>query len=112
MAFGVTWFPDNDERELLTQSLGNLVLVRRNQNDRASNQDFFRKKAIYFKHAQGDMPVITREISTFDTWTPDQVRAREERFIEIISRIWRLDLSAMRSRGGEVEMVRRRRRAS
>nr|PZN83852.1 MAG: hypothetical protein DIU57_09425 [Pseudomonadota bacterium] len=104
------WFPDNDERELLTQSLGNLVLVRRNQNDRASNQDFFRKKAIYFKHAQGDMPVITREISTFDTWTPDQVRAREERFIEIISRIWRLDLSAMR-RGDDLEMARRRRRA-
>src|SRR5690606_41384694 len=100
----------NDERELLTQSLGNLVLVRRNQNDRASNQDFFRKKAIYFKHAQGDMPVITREISTFETWTPDQVRAREERFIEIISRIWRLDLSAMR-RGDDLEMARRRRRA-
>ena len=106
------WFPETDERELLTQSLGNLVLTRRNQNDKASNQDFARKKAVYFRHAHGEMPAITREIDTADTWTPSQVRAREARFLQILARIWRLDLSAMQSQEGEVRsMTRRRRRA-
>lgn len=105
------WFPDTEERELLTQSLGNLVLVRRTQNDRASNQDFPRKKAIYFRRAQGEMPVITREIEAAQTWTPEHVRAREMRFLQILSRIWRLDLSAMQA--GELRfLARRTRRAS
>lgn len=107
------WFPDTEERELLTQSLGNLVLVRRTQNDRASNQDLPRKKAIYFRHAQGEMPAITQEIEAIQTWTPEHVRAREERFLQILSRIWGLDLSAMQSHNGELRgFTRRRRRAS
>jgi len=106
------WFPDNDEREHLTQSLGNLVLVRRTQNDKASNQDFARKKAIYFKHAQGEMPVLTREIEAAGVWTPAQVREREERFLQILARIWHLDLSTMLNSNGEVHpFAARRRRA-
>ena len=106
------WFPDNEERELLTQSLGNLVLVRRTQNAKASNQDFNRKKAIYFRHAQGEMPAITREIEAPESWTPAHIRERESRFLTILASIWRLDLSAMQARNGEViSMVRRRRRA-
>lgn len=104
------WFPETDERELLTQSLGNLVLTRRTQNDKASNQDFARKKAVYFKHAQDEMPAITREIEAAEIWTPTHVRAREERFLQILAQIWRLDLSAMQSREGEVRTVTRRRR--
>lgn len=104
------WFPDNDEREQLTQSLGNLVLVRRTQNDKASNQDFARKKAIYFKHAQGEMPAITREIAPADSWTPAHVREREERFIQILSSIWRLDLPAMQFRETESRSLARRKR--
>ncbi len=102
------WFPDNDERELLTQSLGNLVLVRRSQNDKASNQDFARKKAVYFRD-DGEMPAITREMAAAEAWTPAQVREREGRFLDILARIWRLDLSAMQSRDGEIRPRRRRR---
>ncbi len=105
-----TWFPDNEAREALTQSLGNLVLVRRSQNDKASNQDFARKKAIYFRQGHGDMPAITREIENAETWTPAQVRAREERFLQILARIWRLDLSAMQTRDGDARSPARRRR--
>jgi len=105
------WFPDTDEREMLTQSLGNLVLTRRTQNDKASNQDFARKKAVYFKHASGEMPAITREIETAETWTATHVRAREDRFLQILTRIWRLDLSTMQqSREGDARTVTRRRR--
>ncbi|MGB3719411.1 MAG: DUF262 domain-containing HNH endonuclease family protein [Hyphomicrobiaceae bacterium] len=104
------WFPDNDEREYLTQSLGNLVLVRRTQNDKASNQDFARKKAIYFKYAQGEMPALTREVQEAEVWTPVQVREREERFLRILAHIWQLDLSALLDRSGEVNSFTARRR--
>lgn len=104
------WFPDTDEREQLTQSLGNLVLTRRSQNDKASNQDLARKKAVYFRHSHGEMPAITREIATADTWTPVHVREREERFLQILSRIWRLDISSMYAREGDVRTISRRKR--
>ncbi len=106
------WFPDSDEREQLTRSLGNMVLVRRTQNDKASNQDFARKKAIFFKQPEAPVPAITREISALETWTPAVVRAREERFLRILSEIWRLDLSAMKEADGQDAgyPIRRRRR--
>ncbi len=90
-----TWFPEADERERLAQSIGNLVLVRRTQNDRASNQDFARKKAIFFKPGDGDMPVLTREVNELESWTPVEIRAREARFLRILEEIWRLDLSGV-----------------
>ena len=43
-----TWFPQPDERERSTHSLGNLVLVTREQNERARNADFARKLVAYF----------------------------------------------------------------
>ena len=88
-----TWFPEPDERERLTHSLGNFVLVKRSQNDRASNQDLERKLAIYFDSASGDMPAITREIEAVREWGPAQIKAREERFVRILSDIWGLELA-------------------
>lgn len=97
------WFPEADERERLAQSIGNLVLVRRTQNDKASNQDFARKKAIFFKPGKADLPVLTQEISDLDVWTPIEIKARELRFLRILEDIWRLDLSAVPfAEGGEL----------
>ena len=41
------WFADAEEREICTESLGNLVAVTQKQNDRARNQEFSRKREIY-----------------------------------------------------------------
>jgi Protein of unknown function (DUF1524) len=95
-----TWFPESDERDRLTQSLGNLVLIRRSQNDRASNQDFDRKKAIYFAGGGETMPAVTRDIEMASEWKPEQIRAREERFLAELGRLWGLDLSAVTSANG------------
>ena len=42
------WHPDPERRERCTDSLGNLVLVTKDQNDKAGNHDFARKLDIYF----------------------------------------------------------------
>jgi hypothetical protein len=89
-----TWFPDPNERDSFARSLGNLVLVRRSQNDRASNQELDHKQAVYFSGRPDSMPVITREIATARQWGPAEIRSREERFLRILSRIWGLELMA------------------
>jgi hypothetical protein len=91
------WFPDPNERDNFTQSLGNLVLVRRSQNDRASNQELERKQAIYFDGPHEQMPAVTREIGTAREWGPAQIREREERFLRILSSIWGLELTGASS---------------
>ena len=65
------WFPDPNERETCTDSLGNLVLVTPRQNDRARNEEFKRKQAIY-RDPEQDAPVlpITRPVLDSMTWLP------------------------------------------
>ncbi len=41
------WFPDTEKRIAVTSSLGNLVLVSHEHNDRARNYDYARKKEVY-----------------------------------------------------------------
>ncbi len=103
-----TWFPEADERERLAQSIGNLVLVRRTQNDKASNQDFARKKAIFFRSGEADQPVLTQEIREIEVWTPAEIKTREARFLRILEEIWRLDLSAVAASDGEPRSSGRR----
>lgn len=105
-----TWFADPDERERLTQSIGNLVLIRRTQNDKASNQDFARKKAIYFAPGDTGVLAITEDLRDLDVWTPAEIEKRELRFLRILEEVWRLDLSGVPG-GDNNEMRGRRRRA-
>lgn len=93
-------FPETDERERLTRSLGNLVLISRAQNDKASNQDFQRKKSIFFGR-YGEMPAITREIAGASAWTPAEIRARERRLLGVVARMWGLDVADVHAAGEE-----------
>ena len=52
-------FPDPAERDQYTESLGNLVLVTKAQNDKAGNLDFARKKEVLFKAAGA--PTLPRQ---------------------------------------------------
>jgi hypothetical protein len=56
------WHPDAAERERSTESLGNLVLVTKAQNDRAGNQDLARKLDVYFNTAGAPVPAINEDL--------------------------------------------------
>ena len=88
-----TSFPLAEEREACTQSLGNLVLVTRTQNDRARNMELARKLSVYFAPEHQPMPHITRDLEGITAWTPSDVRAREERLLAAVDRLWLLDSS-------------------
>jgi hypothetical protein len=87
-----TWFPTADEREACVNSVGNLVLVTRAQNEMARNNDLARKLTAYFEN--GAVPHITRELAGIAEWRAPQILAREERLMALIRAIWELDTPA------------------
>lgn len=85
-------FPDAEEREACTESLGNLVIVTKAQNEKARNKEFARKREIY--RGFDDTPVlpITRDAVEATVWRAAEIRAREAKLMELIRDTWNIDL--------------------
>lgn len=92
------WFPGAEERNICTESLGNLVLISQKQNDKARNASFNEKKKIYGSADAVPLLPVTRDVLTVDEWRRFEVEAREEQFLNVLEQIWRLDLSSTRPR--------------
>jgi hypothetical protein len=107
------WFSDADERQACTGSLGNLVLVPRALNERARNQDFERKHAIFFADTAPPLPRLTEELRSIRTWDPARIRAREERLLATLDAMWQLSSAVAEARPEALAGAgeRRRRRA-
>ncbi|MGE0765597.1 MAG: DUF262 domain-containing protein [Hyphomicrobiaceae bacterium] len=85
------WFPKADERERCTQSIGNLILVSRDENKQARNSDFASKLKIYFGPDAARQPLITRDIEPAAEWRPEDIKRREDRLTAILNAHWRLN---------------------
>jgi hypothetical protein len=109
------WFADADERQACTGSLGNLVLVPRALNERARNQDYYRKHALFFADNAPRLPHLTEELRSVPTWSAGHIRAREERLLATIDAMWQLsgDAGAPGGPGGAPDATgsRRQKRA-
>jgi Protein of unknown function DUF262/Protein of unknown function (DUF1524) len=103
------WFADPSERESYTESLGNLVLVTKAQNDRAGNQDFARKLEVYFKTPAAPLPALNEALHGVSEWKPPQIRAREAEMLRLIENLWNFGLKIGSSEAGEPAPLRRRR---
>jgi len=107
------WFKDPSEREIYTESLGNLVLVTKSQNDRAGNLDFARKLDVYFNTAGAPLPVLNEGLRGLTEWRAPHIVAREAELLRLIESVWNFGLKLS---GGEVAPLAgsptRRRRAS
>jgi hypothetical protein len=92
------WFADPEEREICTESLGNLVAVTQKQNDRARNQEFARKREVY-RGMDDDPPVlpITRDAVEADVWHAAQICAREEKLLALVREIWGVEVTGLLS---------------
>lgn len=102
------WFSDAEERQACTGSLGNLVLVPRALNERARNQDFERKHAIFFASNAPPLPSLTEELRSLKTWDATLIRAREERLLATLDTMWQLSGTSGESRSGDTAPRRRR----
>lgn len=82
------WFPDPSERGRCTESLGNLVLLTRAQNDRAGNQDFARKQQVLFA-AEGALTLpVNDDVRGRAEWRAVEIRAREAVLLAHLYRLW------------------------
>lgn len=87
------WFEDPAVRSVCTESLGNLLLVSKSQNERAGNQELAQKCAIYFAPGH-EPPPINEGLRGATAWKPEQVLARERMLHEHADAIWNYGLTA------------------
>jgi hypothetical protein len=92
------WFADAEERAQLVESLGNLVLITQQENDKARNASWETKKEIYAKSgSKAPILAITRDVISETQWRPAEIEAREQRLIRVIERLWRLDIQSQKT---------------
>jgi hypothetical protein len=80
------------DREALTNKLGNLALLTRNKNSEASNYEFAKKRDGYFAGQKGftNYALTVSVLAHKGDWTPQIIRDRQETFIGTLSKLWRL----------------------
>lgn len=84
------WFPDPAERDQHTESLGNLVLVTKAQNDRAGNLDFLRKKEVLFNAERAPLLLINDYVRRQAEWKAQQIREREAEILHQLDQLWNI----------------------
>lgn len=92
------WYATAEERSEVVDSLGNLVLITQAQNDKAKNASWEQKKQIYLEASpRSPLLPITRDVLYATEWRRFEIEAREQRLIELIQAIWRIDLRPSRA---------------
>lgn len=81
-------FPDPADRERCTESLGNLVLVSKLQNDKAGNLDFARKREVLF--GSGPHLPVNEFVSRQSQWTVQEIETRETELLGLLHQIWQI----------------------
>lgn len=92
-ATGSTWlssFPHEEERLALVHKLGNLALLSRRKNSSANNRPFSEKKQSYFTKGGVSTFALTTDVVGESEWTPEVIRARQERLLGVLKEGWRL----------------------
>ena len=87
-------FPTAEDRSQCVESLGNLVLITQEQNDKARNASFDAKKVIYADAPAGTVPLlpITADVLSEAQWRREEIQAREHRLLTMIANLWRIDV--------------------
>ena len=79
---------DDNEKKLLTQSLGNLLPLSRSINSSLQNYEFEVKRQRY-----ADNSFSALEVSRNDNWTPKEIYQRGVRLFKFMSSRWQIDLT-------------------
>lgn len=85
---GSQWVSDftEEDREIWTNRLGNLILLSRRKNSAQSNLDYLQKKEKYFKKNVELFSNSVRIFNTFDTWNlGDLQKNHKETLVKLLS---------------------------
>jgi len=81
-------FPDETIQLEWTQRLGNLVLLSRTKNSRASNFDFKKKRDQYFMKSNVTPFALTLDLKDENEWTMEVLTRRQEKLLGILKARW------------------------
>lgn len=95
------WHPDPADRELCTDSLGNLVLVTKDQNDKAGNHELARKLDAYFNTPGAPVVSLNEDLRGRKEWKAREIRAREAELFHLIEELWQFGVAAPRAQAAE-----------
>jgi hypothetical protein len=95
------WHPDPEERERCTNSLGNLVLVTKDQNDKAGNHEFARKLEIYFETRGAPAVALNAGLRGKSEWKAREIMAREAELFQLIEGLWQFGMAPPRAQAAE-----------
>jgi hypothetical protein len=73
-----------EEAQDMRLMLGNQVLLKKSRNTKLGNKPFVVKRPIL---ASSDL-LLTREVGEREEWTPDAIRARQERLAKLALVVW------------------------
>ena len=95
------WHPDPADRELCTDSLGNLVLVTKDQNDKAGNHELARKLDAYFNTPGAPVVSLNEDLRGRKEWKAREIRAREAELFHLIEELWQFGVAVPRAQAAE-----------
>jgi hypothetical protein len=84
------WLPDPTERGRCTESLGNLVLMTKAQNDKAGNLDFARKQEVLFKTGGAPPMPVNEYVLRQSEWKAEQIGEREAELLRQLDQLWQI----------------------
>ena len=86
---GEEWDVDDDLAETSQNLLGNLVLLKSNQNRDLGNLPFAEKRPIYAKSGYD----LTKRVALYEQWTLDEIRDRQMKLAKLATKTWTMDFS-------------------
>lgn len=85
------WWPDVEEQKAWVHRLANLVPLNKKKNSAAQNYEFKRKCTIYFSGIKEvSSYALTSQVINKDEWTPEAVKARQKKLLDILFDEWSL----------------------
>lgn len=81
-------WPRAKDRQDLTDTIGNFTLLPHVLNQKVDRLDFDDKKKLYFNDGKGADFALSEDIGLEALWTPETVRRRTERLIDILCADW------------------------
>ncbi|PZA11561.1 DUF262 domain-containing protein [Rhodopseudomonas palustris] len=85
---------DSDEREAITDTIGNLVLLTSRKNSSASNLPFLQKRKVYFGLGETSAGkkratyASVQELSELPDWDVSVYRSRQDRHLSLLAKRW------------------------
>ena len=85
---GENWEIDDDVAEATQRFLGNMVLLKANQNRDLANFGFSEKRIVYARSGYD----LTKQVASYDQWGLDEIKDRQAKLAKLAVKTWSLEV--------------------